>query len=81
MHLIIIKVLDSTGKTPDGILGDVLYYCDLMDFFVQPDYCAIRDAIIPDKLEPLVSVNPIVPKGNTMGYGSFEGKHLKSVLN
>jgi len=60
-------VLDSTGKTPDGILADVVYYCDIMNNFFYPNYCGITKAL-GRNLD-----NIIIPRGNTIGFGSFEG--------
>jgi len=64
-------VIDSTGKTPDGILADVAYYCDLMDRLYYPNYCEIVKAIpgVPD----ILTKDFIIPAGNTIAFGSFEG--------
>jgi len=68
-------VLDSTGKTPDGILADVSYFCDIMNDFIYPNYCNIRNALIRNETtETLLEQNFIIPRGNTIAFGSFEGK-------
>jgi len=67
-------VLDSTGKIPDGILADVSYFCDIMDGFVYPNFCNIRDALITnDSVEAIIEQNFVIPRGNTIAFGSFEG--------
>jgi len=70
-------VLDSTGKAPDGILADVTYFCDYMDAFFYPDYCNIRNTIIKnDFLEKQFEQDFVIPRGNTIAFGSFEGRFL-----
>jgi len=65
-------VLDSTGKTPDGILADVVYLCDFINEALYPNVCGIIKAISPEIGETLEQL--IIPGGNTIGFGSFEGK-------
>ncbi len=60
-------MLDSTGKTPDGILGDVTYLCDFLNDNVETGFCDN----LPEEAADLINIP--VPRGNTMGYGSFEG--------
>lgn len=58
-------MLDATGKIPDGVLSDTIYLCDIMDFWVAPKAC--------DFIPYLNYGDVIIPKGNTISLGSFEG--------
>lgn len=64
------SVLDSTGKTPDGILSDVTYFCDFMNDWVQPGFC--NQLQLDEEQRDLI--NFAIPRGNTIAMGSFEGK-------
>ncbi len=61
------SVLDSTGKTPDGVLGDVSTLCEFMNDWVKPGFCDDLN----DEVADLVDI--IIPRGNTVAFGSFEG--------
>ena len=67
-------VLDSTGKIPDGVLSDVSYLCDVFDFWVKTGFCDNLREEIRDL------VNIVIPRGNTVAVGSFEGGGKKVAL-
>ncbi len=68
-HIIaFVSVLDSTGKTPDGVLGDVTHFCTFMDEWVQQGFCSTLSDQDQDQVNDLV-----IPSGNTIAMGSWEG--------
>ncbi|XP_059091947.1 nose resistant to fluoxetine protein 6-like [Tigriopus californicus] len=58
-------MLDSTGKIPDGVLSDTIDFCDILSFWVAPKAC--------DFIPGLNYGDVIIPKGNTISLGTFEG--------
>ncbi len=66
-------VLDSTGKTPDGVLGDVSTLCEFMNDWVKPGFCDDLN----DEVADLVDI--IIPRGNTVAFGSFEGTVIQKI--
>ena len=59
-------VLDATGKLPDGILADVLTYCDVLELYSFNECSFSWQAILAS-----LTIGPI-PHGNAIEFGSFQ---------
>ena len=72
-------VFDSSGKLPDGIYGDYIDFCDLLDQYgnlILPG-SGIKCDVVEMQLgiQGIISLKGLlnIPLGNTHAFGSYEG--------